>query len=55
MIEDIFKLGKMLSLFASLYEAFSQKVRLYACNFGRDSGGFLGINPKDELQEIAEW
>ena len=27
--------------FASLYEVFSQKVRLSACTFGRDSG-FVG-------------
>ena len=44
MIEDIFKLAKNVFLFkefASLYEAFSQKVRLSACTFGGDSG-FVG-------------
>ena len=42
MIEDIFKLANFLfKEFASLYEAFSQKVRLSACTFGRDSG-FVG-------------
>jgi len=45
---------KVFKEFASLYEAFSRKVRLSACTFGRDSG-FVGINSKEELQKIAEW
>jgi len=57
MIEDIFKLAKKCFLFkefASLYEAFSQKISLFACTFGRDMVS-LGINSKEKLQNIANW